>query len=151
MTWATDPGSTFGDGIIKSWRTYKDFDPDFVVGLVLGDEARAYYYEDVAAAGIDGQQLTTEILERELVCILYIASRALANIIELRGGSQVKVPVLVGLGLRLCQRRIATLPACRSRSLRATVLRRDVRGFVFAFRWLALSAHACNSTFLLAT
>ena len=33
-----------------SWP--QGFDPDFVIGLVLGEDARAYYYKDVVDAGI---------------------------------------------------------------------------------------------------
>ncbi len=38
------------------WRHQK-FDPDFVVGIVLGRDARAYYYKDIAAVGIIQDQL----------------------------------------------------------------------------------------------
>ena len=33
------------------------FDPDFVIGLLLAGEAKAYYFEDVAAVGIINDQL----------------------------------------------------------------------------------------------
>jgi len=33
------------------------FDPDFVIGLVLGDDTRAYYYKDVASRGIVNDRL----------------------------------------------------------------------------------------------
>ncbi len=32
-------------------RSRQGFDPDFVIGLILGGEARAYYFEDVIRAG----------------------------------------------------------------------------------------------------
>jgi hypothetical protein len=38
-------------------RWSQRFDPKFVIGLVLGDEARAYYYDDVAAQGIINDDL----------------------------------------------------------------------------------------------
>ena len=35
---------------ISGFRT--DFDTDFVIGLILADQTKAYYFEDVAAAGV---------------------------------------------------------------------------------------------------
>ena len=40
---------------LGSWP--QGLDPDFVIGLVLGNDARAYYYKDVAAQGVLNDQL----------------------------------------------------------------------------------------------
>jgi hypothetical protein len=55
-TWASwraeHPNTLVMINDISRLRFRQGFDPDFVIGLILEDDAKAYYYEDVAATGV---------------------------------------------------------------------------------------------------